>query len=353
MIYLFHSYSERGSIEKMKKIIWLVGLLALMFVFAGCGNTDKSGAENTKKDTEVSAPEKEKSDEKSKAKEAKNANGERTIEYLGEQYTVPEKVERIVITGAIEALEDAVVLDVHPVGAVTFGGEFPEIYKSITDKAESIGEKTQPNFETILKLKPDVILGTAKFPEEVVQKLEKIAPTILVSHHAVNWEANLHLLAELSGKQKEAEKEIEQYQKAVETAKSQIAEVQDKNVLAVRIRGGKVFIYPEAVFFNPVLYDDLGLKLPDEVAAAKAQENISVEQLARMNPDYLFIQFADDENADNENALDELLNNPIVKNMNAVKNDTVFVNVIDPLAQGSSAWGRMHFLEAALKELVK
>lgn len=337
----------------MKKVIWLVGILVLMFVFAACGNTDKSGTESTKKESEVSAPEKEKSADNSKATETKDANGERTIEYLGEQYTVPEKVERIVITGALEALEDAVILDVHPVGAVTFAGEFPEIYQSITDKAESIGEKTQPNFETILKLKPDLILGTAKFPEEVVQKLEKIAPTILVSHHAVNWENNLHLLAELTGKQEQAEKEIEQYKKAVEKAKSQITDIQDKNVLAVRIRGGKVFIYPETVFFNPVLYDELGLKLPHEVAAAKAQENISVEQLARMNPDYMFIQFSDNENADNENALDELLQNPIIKNINAVKNDNVFVNVIDPLAQGGSTWSRMHFLEAALKELVK
>lgn len=65
----------------------------------------------------------------------------RTIEYLGEQYTVPAKTERIVITGAMEAMEDALVLDVHPVGAITFGGAFPERFAAITDQAESIGRK--------------------------------------------------------------------------------------------------------------------------------------------------------------------------------------------------------------------
>lgn len=60
---------------------------------------------------------------------------------------MPEKVERIVVTGAMEAMEDMVVLDVHPVGAIAVGGKFPELYTSVTDKAESIGEKIKPNFE--------------------------------------------------------------------------------------------------------------------------------------------------------------------------------------------------------------
>ena len=56
--------------------------------------------------------------------ESTNENGTRTIEYLGESYEVPEKVERIVVTGAMEAMEDMVVLDVHPVGAIAIGGKF-------------------------------------------------------------------------------------------------------------------------------------------------------------------------------------------------------------------------------------
>lgn len=286
--------------------------------------------------------------------ESTNENGTRTIEYLGESYEVPEKVEKIVVTGAMEAMEDMVVLDVHPVGAIAIGGKFPELYASVTDKAESIGEKIKPNFEKILELNPDVILGSTKFPEEVQSKLEKIAPTILVSHISTNWESNLNLLAELTGKQADAEKILSRYKADIEAAKSTLTEkLQDQKVAAIRIRGGQAYVYPKEVFLNAVLYGELGLAVPDEVAKAKSQEAISVEQLADMNPDYLFVQFSTEENADAPNALEDFKKNPIIQNINAFKNDQVFVNVLDPLMEGGHAYSRIKFLEAIQQNLVK
>ncbi|MBX8944874.1 ABC transporter substrate-binding protein [Lysinibacillus sp. K60] len=286
--------------------------------------------------------------------ESTNENGTRTIEYLGESYEVPEKVEKIVVTGAMEAMEDMVVLDVHPAGAIAIGGKFPELYASVTDKAESIGEKIKPNFEKILELNPDVILGSTKFPEEVQSKLEKIAPTILVSHISTNWESNLNLLAELTGKQAAAEKILSRYKADIEAAKSTLTEkLQDQKVAAIRIRGGQAYVYPKEVFLNAVLYGELGLAVPDEVAKAKSQEAISVEQLADMNPDYLFVQFSTEENADAPNALEDFKKNPIIQNINAFKNDQVFVNVLDPLMEGGPAYSRIKFLEAIQQNLVK
>ena len=44
-----------------------------------------------------------------------------------------------------------------------------------------------------------------------------------------------------------------------------------------------------------------------------------MEQLADMNPDYLFVQFSTDENADAPNALEDFKKNPIIQNINAFK----------------------------------
>lgn len=343
----------------MKRKTWAAALaLLLMLALTACGGAGEQAADDANAaggaNNAAAANAPEGANTAGTEQAGGEAAGTRTIEYLGESYEVPATVERIVITGAMEAMEDALVLDVHPVGAITFSGEFPERFAAITDQAESIGEKTQPNFETILQLKPDVILGSTKFPEEVLGQLQKIAPTILVSHQSVNWEANLQLLAELTGKQEAAEQAIAKYKDNLETAKSELTEkLQDQNVLAVRIRSGKTFIYSETLFVNPVLYGDLGLKAPAEVTAAKAQQEITVEQLATMNPDYLFIQFATDENKETETALDEFLGNPIVKNVTAVKNDKVFVNVIDPLLEGGPAWSRSEFLKAAQEQLAQ
>lgn len=332
----------------MKKKFLFISFIALfMLILAACGEkkaVEEESSTDTPKEEEVTQTK----------EESTNENGTRTIEYLGESYEVPEKVERIVVTGAMEAMEDMVVLDVHPVGAIAIGGKFPELYASVTDKAESIGEKIKPNFEKILELNPDVILGSTKFPEEVQSKLEKIAPTILVSHISTNWESNLNLLAELTGKQADAEKILSTYKADIEAAKSTLTEkLQDQKVAAIRIRGGQAYVYPKEVFLNAVLYGELGLVVPNEVAKAKSQEAISVEQLADMNPDYLFVQFSTDENADAPNALEDFKKNPIIQNITAFKNDRVFVNVLDPLMEGGPAYSRIKFLEAIQQNLVK
>ncbi|MEK5479230.1 ABC transporter substrate-binding protein [Paenibacillus sp. FSL R5-0407] len=333
----------------MKQTKWIVGLLLVfMLALTACGEkkeTSGTPSGNAAANTET----------KVEASENSEAQQEtRTVKYLDKEYTLPAKTERIVITGAVEAMEDSIVLDVKPVGAITFSGEFPELFQSITTDAESVGEKTEPNFETILALKPDVILGSTKFKPEVMEQLSKIALTIPYSHVSTDWESNLQLLGELSGKQEQAKQTIEKYKADLETAKSQLSDtVKGGKVIALRIRAGELYIYPEKVFFNPVLYEELGFTVPAEVKAAKAQELVSKEKFAEMNPDYLFLQFSPDENKDTPNALEEFQNDPIIKNISAVKNGKLFVNVVDPLAQGGTAFSKIEFLKAAVSQLTK
>ncbi|UIO42901.1 iron-hydroxamate ABC transporter substrate-binding protein [Brevibacillus brevis] len=331
----------------MKKIYLGLSIAALTLALTACGG-GKEAANNTTAPT--TAPATTATAEKP-ADEANKAET-RTIKYLDKEYTVPSKTERIAIVGSMESMEDSLVLNVKPVGAISVGGKFPEMFAPITGEATSIGEKIQPNLETILSLKPDVILGSSKFPPEMAEKLNKIAPTFPVSHISTNWEANLQLLGELTGKQAEAEKALNEYKSGIEAAKAKLGDgIKDKKVLVIRLRQGNINIYPEKVFFNPALYADLGLTAPEEVKAAKAQEIISMEKFTQINPDYLFIQFSPDENKDKPNALEDLQNNPIWKSVNAVKNGNVYVNVVDPLAQGGTAWSKAQFLNAAVEKL--
>lgn len=331
----------------MKKVLSVLMVLSLfMIILTACGGNNTANESSAKSNETAVGSEQSTS--------TSEELSERTIEYLGESYTIPANVERIVITGSLEAHEDALVLDVHPVGAVTYSGKFPERYAAITDQAESIGEKMEPNFETILKLKPDVILGTTKFPDDIVEQLKKISPTILVSHIATDWEDNLLLMGELSGKHAQAEQEIAQYKTDVESAKLTLSDkLSDKQVVALRVRAGQIFMYSPSVFVNPILYGDLGLSVPEMVAASKSQEAVSVEQLAMMNPDYLFIQFSTDENPDALNALQDVLDNPIIQKISAAKEKHIYVNVVDPLSEGGPAWSRMQFLNAMLDKLVE
>ncbi|MDT3426424.1 iron complex transport system substrate-binding protein [Paenibacillus forsythiae] len=327
----------------MKKAFPGMILAVILAVLSACGNQSSGGAAAT-------SPSASPSPAAEAPASSEPASGTRTIKYLDTEYTVPVSAERIVITGAMEAMEDSILLDIHPAGAISVAGKFPPLFASITDKAESIGEKTEPNFEKILSLKPDVILATTKFDAAVLEKLKQIAPTIPYSHVSTNWEANLTLLGELSGKEDKASGLIASYKADLETAKGTLGALSDKKVLLVRIREGAICIYGKDLYFNPVLYGELGLKLPDEIAAAKKQETVSIEKFAQINPDVLFIQFSEDENPEATGALDELQKNPIFQSLNAVKNGKVFVNTVDPLAQGGTAYSKIQFLKAFLEK---
>lgn len=347
---------ERSYLAMKKLISGLALLLTLALTLAACGGGNGEVPANGQPNGGDKAAQTEKPAGENKGSEgqagANAGEGTKTVTYLGQQYELPASTERIVIAGAVEAMEDAIVLDVHPVGAVTFSGVFPPMFESITKETASIGEKTEPNFEAILALKPDVILASTKFKPEVSEQLSAIAVTLPYSHISTDWESNLRLLGELGGKQEQAEEAIAGYKSDLEEAKAKFgAGLQDKKAVVVRIRGGEIYVYPENVYFNPVLYGELGLAAPSEIKAAKAQELLSVEKFAEMNPDYLFVQFSEEENKDTPNALAELQNNPIIKNTNALKNGKTFVNVVDPLAQGGTAYSKIEFLKAAVSKL--
>ena len=326
----------------MKKY-WALGLSALLAVsLAACGD-DKAEPKTDAAETSAA--------ENKDAKE--EASAEQTVTYLGEQYTLPDKVETIV-AASLESMEDAAILGVKPAGVLSIGDAVPSYLESELSGAALIGDKREPNKEAILALNPDVILGSSKYQEEVAADLNKIQTTIPYSHISTNWKENLELLGQLTGKEDEAKTIISDYEKKASEAKEKLsADLKDKTVLVLRIRGGSANVYPADVYLNPVIYEDLGAAVPEVVSQAKAQAELSLEALAEINPDYLFLQFETSENADAPTALDDLTANPIFKSIEAAKNDKVFVNTVDPLAQGGTAWSKVKFLDAAVESLSK
>ncbi|GFN29888.1 ABC transporter substrate-binding protein [Paenibacillus xylaniclasticus] len=335
-----------------KKYTWLAALMiVLAVVLTACGDDKEDKSEQ--QETGATAAVSDTADTQAETKDGDASSAEtKVIKYLDQEYTVPVKTERIVVTGALEAMEDSILMDIHPVGAISVKGQFPAMFSSIVDKAESVGEKTEPNFEKILELKPDVILASSKFDPAVVEQLSKIATTIPYSHVSTNWASNLELLGELTGKQDKAAELIANYNSDLEAAKGSItSKLSDKKVLLLRIRAGSLFVYASQLYFNPMLYEDLGLTIPAEVEAAKAQDAIALEKLAEINPDVLLVQFSEEENKDNPKALEELQNNPIFQSINASKNNQVFINIVDPLAQGGTAYSKIEFLKAFQSKL--
>lgn len=273
----------------------------------------------------------------------------RSVEYLGTTYPVPPGKSRLVLA-SLEAMEDAAALGVTGVGVVTDGIKVPDYLEKAMGAAVPVGGRQQPNPEAILALAPDVILGTTKFPQAMKDQLSAIATHIPVSHVALHWKDNLRLLADLTDTRSRAEEIISRYEKDLAALKTGLARVMEgKKVFLVRLRAGSINLYPAGVYFNPSLYADLGLPVPAEIQTVKAQETVSLERLATMAPDVLFVQFAANENRDHPQALKDLEANPLWQAIPAVRNHKVWTNIVDPYHQGGSSLSKIRFLEALQK----
>ncbi|MBK5500210.1 ABC transporter substrate-binding protein [Peribacillus sp. TH14] len=327
-----------------KKKYGLIGASTLLALsLAACGEQEEEAATTSVTTEETASTE--------KSAQGEDAT-EQTITYLGEDYVLPAKVNNIV-AASLESMEDAAILGVKPAGVLAIADAIPTYLATDLDGAALVGDKFAPNNEAILALDPDVILGSSKFTEDVSEQLNKIETMIPYSHISTNWKENLQLLGQLTGKESEADTIIADYDTKAAEAKEKIGEsLKDKTILVLRIRAGSVCVYPADVYLNPVIYEDLGATVPEIITQTKAQAELSLEALADINPDYVFVQFDKSENTDNLTALDDLLDNPIFKNIEAVKNDQVFVNAIDPLAQGGTAWSKVKFLDAAIENLL-
>ncbi|MFS0782055.1 ABC transporter substrate-binding protein [Bacillus sp. 1P06AnD] len=316
-----------------------IGAAALLSLSLAACNTSEESSSSQKEKTVNTQGQKQ-------AKELK-------VNYLGDEYVFPNPVKNIV-AASFESMEDSVALGIKPVGVLEVGGKVPE-YLSELEGAALIGNKRAPNAETILSLDPDAIIGTSKWGEDVMSKMNKLATTLPYSHISANWKDNLLALAKLADKTEDAKKIISEYEQKAAATKEKIAssDVSDKSVLMIRIRSGLMYVYPENVYFNPVLYQDLGLKVPEIVAKAKAQAELSLETLSDINPDVLFLQFEQSENADAKTALEDLQKNAIFKSLKASQNNEVYTNTIAPLAEGGTAWSKTKFLDIAEESLLK
>ena len=331
----------------MKKYRTLIGAAALTLMLAACNGDEESVTSSEAASTDTATEEVSKEEKQEEATTKK-------ITYLGTEYEVPAQVNTI-IAASLEAMEDSVVLGIKPAGVVSNAGTtIPAYLEQDLAGATVVGSKKEASSEAMLTLQPDVILGTSKWDEAQMITYNKVATTFPYSHISANWRENLVLYGQLVGKEAEAEKVLADYDALLAATQEQIAssDLKDKKVVTIRVRAG-LQVYPAGVYLNASLYEDFGFTPPQELSAIEAQTEITYETLAEWNPDMIILQFADDENTDTPELLNEILANPIFNSTTAAKTDNVHVNILNPSAQGGTAWSKINFLEAFNENVLK
>ncbi|QTM98481.1 ABC transporter substrate-binding protein [Sediminibacillus dalangtanensis] len=297
---------------KKKSYLYIfTSLLVCFFVLSACGNNQDE--DNTSD-----------SDNENKQTETENESGERTVtDAMGNEVTIPENPERVIAS----YLEDYLVaLDITPVAqwSVQDGASIQDYLQ------DSLGDvPTIPHdlpYETVASHDPDlIIMDSAEMVEgNKYEQYSSIAPTYVVGTEQNNdWREEFKQIGEIFGREDDVQKELDEYKQKAEEAGEKIqTTIGDESVAAIWLVGGTFYIVSDNLSSGDVLYNDLGLALPNVVKeiSESSEANwseISLEKLAELDADHIFLINSDGEGA-------EALQDDIWQNIPAVKNDNIY-----------------------------
>jgi iron complex transport system substrate-binding protein len=184
------------------------------------------------------------------------------------------------------------------------------------EEIEKVGDVYQPSLEKILSLKSDLILAMYFSHEKIYQQLTAIAPTLIVDFERnYSFKVNLRYLAQIFGKEEEAEKVISQYQARINQLRQKLDRNPEEIKVTLLLRYSGVFGMPHPEHTSHEIFSDIGLQ--DTINVARTN-SVSLEVLPQYAPDILFIM--DYEN----NPESFFLENPLIASLNAVKNNCVY-----------------------------
>ncbi|MFZ0370037.1 MAG: iron-siderophore ABC transporter substrate-binding protein [Halobacillus sp.] len=305
----------------MKKLS-ILGLVLFLGILAAC--SDNSDPSN--KGEESASTESESTDDNSTGSIAfEDGVGEMTID------GVPKKVVVLEWT----YVEHLLPLDVEPVGVADLEGynKWVNVGDPLSDSVTDVGTRSEPNFEAISRLDPDLIIGAKYRHESFKDQLESIAPTALFDPYSEKGAEDQyqHLLNEFNtlGKVFNKEEKAKQYIKQMEaTFKEQGERIQEagyENLNAVVAQAFTSQNTPTMRLFthNSVIAGVLNKMNASNAVKTEKPEiygfiSTNVEALQNYQDSHFFFLVQDD-----DPIFDNLADNPAWTNLNFVeKNHT-------------------------------
>lgn len=244
----------------------------------------------------------------------------RPIQHAMGKTCVSPNLKRVVVMAGTE-IELVVSLGVMPVGAAI--GPAPNFIKERLEGVKDVSWP-EPNLETILSLKPDIILSTKGRVGQIYEQLSRIAPTVLTEfRNSYQWKSELRLFAKALGKTERAEQILNDYHQRAQKLERQLGEPEDRpEVSVVDVRPGGIYPGEKNSFSGSVL-EDAGLPRPSsQDHEDKINAGISMESIEAIDGDVMFIYAYGGSGA--ESTLTELKANPLWSKLEVVQRDQVY-----------------------------
>nr|WP_242489128.1 Fe(3+) dicitrate ABC transporter substrate-binding protein [Peribacillus sp. TH14] len=243
----------------------------------------------------------------------------RTIKHeMGE--TEIQNTPTKIVTLELSFVDSLNALGINPIG-ISDDNKKDMITKLVGKEIDytSVGTREQPNLEVISSLKPDLIIADAERHKGIYKDLQKIAPTVILKSRESTYQENLDSfksIAKAVNQEEAAEKRLSEHEKTIKELKSKLNVNSNMTVLPAVVRDTSFQAHTSSSYDGELL-ERLGLK--NAIQQEQPHAEMNLEQLVEINPDVLLL-------ANNEGKLltDEWKDNPLWKDLKAVKNGQVY-----------------------------
>jgi iron complex transport system substrate-binding protein len=313
----------------MKKLTALFMMCVILIAaLGGCSNNQKDDASQ---EIATTAPTLGADDTQEAAEPTVTAAADTGITYpyvyqdaAGREVTISQEPVKVV-TDYLPLWETLVMLDVMPIaatGATNYIATWDAFEGYDVTSVEELGE-SEVNLEKLVELQPDIILHqTYDLNNLEIDNLEKVAPVAVFGNDTkMDWRLSLREVAKVVNKEAKAEEVISELDDKLAQAREELVQkYEGQTIIQFSLMGEDRYFCA----YRPDLYDDetgLGLNLPEGYTTSQTYEQISMESIVAMNPDYIFINIFDGDEALYEN----LQNNTVWNSLKAVKEEHVYI----------------------------
>lgn len=189
-------------------------------------------------------------------------------------------------------------------------------YPKEAKKVQSIGSLTDPNIEKIIELKPDIVIASTHFKEDVAKKLEDLGIKVVVLYNANDFNGvydTITTLGYIINSQDKASNLVASMKKKIEAVKEKVKGKEAPKVYYV-VGFGKDGDYTATgeTFISEMLEIAGGTNIAKEASGWK----YSVEKIIEKDPKYIII-------SKNFGMKSQFVSTAGYKELSAVKNNNV------------------------------
>lgn len=248
-----------------------------------------------------------------------------------------EKTPERVVALEFSFVDALANIGVSPVGVADDNDKkrVPEEVRNLIQDWTSVGTRAQPNLESIALLKPDLIIADKDRHSTAYDELSKIAPVLLLNSRYGTFEQSLQqaqTIADVMNKSDEMKNKIKDLEDFIAQTKSALPMGQVAFLGGSREDGFSVHAQES---YTGALLKALGFIVPNAPQGSKSIYEASLEQVAAINPNWIFVA-----NYRDESIIKKWANEPLWQALTAVqKNQVVPVD--------TNLWSRSRGITAA------